>query len=42
MNNSMNWARFAVFLAAIGFSTLAMAAVQVGLQVRLQPLIART
>jgi hypothetical protein len=29
----MNWARFAVFLAAIGFSTLAMAAVQVGLQV---------
>ena len=33
MNNSINWARFAVFLAAIGFSTLAMAAVQVGLQV---------
>jgi hypothetical protein len=34
MNHSMNWARFAIFLAALGFSTLAMAAVQVTLEVK--------
>jgi hypothetical protein len=33
MNHSMNWARFAVFLVALGFSTLALAAVQVDLEV---------
>lgn len=34
MNNSMNWTKFAVFLAALGSSTLAMAAVQVELEVK--------
>lgn len=34
MNTSMNWTRFAVLLAALGSSTLAMAAVQVELAVK--------